>query len=588
MSHSDENAERGNWTSKYDYLLSLVGYAVGLGNIWRFPYLSYKNGGGAFIIPYLLSLILCAIPVIFLETAMGQFCSQGPVNMWRAVPLLQGVGLAIVVLNTVVALYYNALVAYALYYMFASMQSPLPWSSCLSWADSNCRNSPLVFCNISGNLVANWTHDNITCPSSNVIKVPMPSPSEQYWNRVVLQRSSSLDETGHVVWHLALCLLLSCMIIAAVLIKGIKSSGKAVYFTSTFPYVLLLILIIRSAMLEGSGDGIAYYIGAKSNLTKLTEAQVWGDAVTQTFFSLSIGCGGIVTLASYNNFHNNIIKDSCFCGTSIFAGFAIFGLLGHMAHLYGQPIEAVVEEGFAMAFIVYPAGLTKLPGSSFFSFLFFLMLSLIGLDTQFINIEVLVTILCDSYPNVLKSRRGFVTFGICSLLFLLGLPCVTQAGIYWVHLLDKFAGSWLILIMVLSELIGFCYIYGVKNLIADIEMMIGKKSSTYWLIWKCSWLIITPVIAVLLWSLISVTRPVYGEVLYPDWGTAMGWCVVAFVLIPIPGAIQVKALTSPSEDWHPYLDIHCVDRYSKEIGTKQTCHHLSICSGLTSLCWSKH
>ncbi|KAM9361732.1 sodium- and chloride-dependent neutral and basic amino acid transporter B(0+)-like [Symphorus nematophorus] len=580
----DENTERGNWASKKEYILSTIGYAVGLGNIWRFPYLAYKNGGGAFLIPYFVMLVVTGIPLFFLESAFGQFCSQGPINIWRAVPLLQGVGIGMVMVTVIVSVYYNVIIAYSLYYMFASFQSPLPWSNCFSWADSNCSDTHTVYCNVSGVVVANWTQENRTCPSSNMITVPVQSPSEQYWDRMALQRSSSLDETGPVVWHLALCLLLSSLIVAAALIRGIKSSGKVVYFTATFPYVVILILLIRGVTLEGARDGIEFYVGSQSNLTKLTEAQVWKDAATQTFYSLSIGWGGVMTLASYNNFHNNVFKDSFIvtltnAGTSVFAGFAIFSILGHMAHIYKMPVGEVVKEGFGLAFIAYPDALSKLPISPLWSFLFFFMLLTVGLDSQFAGIEVITTCLLDAFPKIFKSKRALSTITTCSILYFLGLPCVTRAGIYWVTLMDQFAATWVLLFLVLFEIIGVCYIYGGNRFIKDIEMMLGNKSFIFWLWWRLCWFILSPciIVVILVWSLMSFTRPSYGPVQYPDWGLALGWCITAFILLWIPGIAvykltraegslwkRLKSLCSPAEEWHPYLDVHRGERYSEE------------------------
>ncbi|XP_059186357.1 sodium- and chloride-dependent neutral and basic amino acid transporter B(0+)-like [Centropristis striata] len=580
----DENPERGNWTNKTEYMLSMIGFAIGLGNIWRFPYLCYRNGGGAFLIPYFLMLVLCGIPLFFLENAVGQFCSQGPINIWRAVPLLQGVGIAVVVGNTIIAISYNVIIAYSLYYMFASFQSPLPWSSCFSWANSNCSSTPIVHCNISGVIVANWTHENSTCPSSNLITVPVQSPSEQYWDVVALQRSSGLDETGPVVWHLALCLLLSSIIVAAALYKGIKSSGKVVYFTAIFPYVVILILLIRGVTLEGAREGIEYYIGSQSNLTKLKEAQVWRDAATQTFFSLSIGSGGIVALASYSTFHNNMFLDSIIISlfnhvTSVLVGFAIFSILGHMAHVYGKPVGSVVKEGFGLAFIAYPDALTKLPISPLWSFLFFFMLFIVGLDSQFTMLEVINTSLLDAFPEFFKSRHALFAIGTSVCVFLLGLPCVTRAGIYWVTLLDKFSASWVLIILALFELIGFCYIYGGNRLIKDIEMMLGEKSSCFWGWWKACWFFISPciMVVILVWSFVTYKSPTYGKVKYPQWGLALGWCILVFIVIWIPVVAvyklmraegspwkRLKSLCSPSKEWHPYLDVHRGERYSKE------------------------
>ncbi|KAM9758443.1 sodium- and chloride-dependent neutral and basic amino acid transporter B(0+) [Menidia menidia] len=580
----DENTERGNWSSKRDYILSMIGYAVGLGNIWRFPYLTYKNGGGAFLIPYFVMLVVVGIPLFFLESAFGQFCSQGSINVWRAVPILQGVGIATVMVTFIVSIYYNVIIGYSLYYMFASMQSPLPWSSCFSWADSSCSNTSIVNCTVSEVFMGNGTQQNSTCSSPNMIPDSVQSPSEQYWDRVALQRSSGLDETGPVVWHLALCLLLSSIIVAAALIRGIKSSGKVVYFTATFPYAVILILLIRGVTLEGAKDGIEFYIGSQSNLTKLYEAQVWKDAATQTFYSLSIGWGGLMTLASYNNFHNNVFKDSFIvtltnAGTSVLAGFAIFSILGHMAYIYKIPVGEVVKEGFGLAFIAYPDALSKLPISPFWSIMFFFMLLTVGLDSQFAGIEVLTTCLHDAFPKTFKSKRALLTITTCSIIYLLGLPCVTRAGIYWVTLIDQFVASWVLLILVLFEIIGVSYIYGGNRFIKDIEMMLGNKTSLFWLWWRVCWFFISPcIIAVILgWSVVTFVSPTYGKQAYPSWGLALGWCMVAFILIWIPAVAvyklirakgntwkRLKSLCSPSEEWHPYLDIHRGERYSEE------------------------
>ncbi|KAK9966499.1 hypothetical protein ABG768_003607 [Culter alburnus] len=564
----DENTDRGNWSSKREYMLSMIGYAVGLGNVWRFPYLAYKHGGGAFLIPYTIMLAVAGLPLFFMESSFGQFCSQGPINVWKAVPILQGVGITMMLVSTFVAIYYNVIIAYSIYYLFASFQNPLPWSL------KNCSSTAY---NISA-AALNLTAQNQTCQDQ--ISAGQ-SLSEKYWDEVALQRTSSMDETGPVVWHLALCLLLSWILVGAALFKGIKSSGKVVYFTATFPYLVLLILLIRGVTLEGAKDGIEFYIGSNSNLTKLADAEVWKDAATQIFFSLSIAWGGLMALSSYNKFYNNCYQDSIIvcvtnCGTSIFAGFAIFSILGHMAHVYQRPVSEVADAGFGLAFIAYPDALSKLPISPLWSILFFVMLITLGLDSQFAGIEVITTCLEDAYPKVLKSKRGLITIAVCIVLFLLGLPCVTGAGIYWVNLIDTFCAGWILLVAGLLEVLGLSILYGGNRFIKDIEMMIGTKSSLFWLWWRVCWFFITPVVLsiILVWSLYTFTSPTYGSVAYPDWGISLGWCMTAFCLIWIPilaiwkvykasgGPWQrIKAACSPTEDWGPYLECHRGERY---------------------------
>uniref|UniRef100_A0A3B4BF66 Transporter n=1 Tax=Periophthalmus magnuspinnatus TaxID=409849 RepID=A0A3B4BF66_9GOBI len=600
VGEEDENKERGNWSSKTDYMLSTIGYAVGLGNIWRFPYLAYKNGGGAFLIPYFLMLFLAGLPLFFMESALGQFCSQGPINVWRAVPLLQGVGVAMVLITLIVSFYYNVIIAYSLFYMFASFQSPLPWARCSGWGSDNCTDPHTGTCITPRYIQIHTSHTHThtevhTSPTGTRI-THRGTHSEE-----ALRRSSGMDETGTVVWHLALCLLLSSIIVGAALIKGIKSSGKVVYFTATFPYVVILILLIRGATLEGARDGIEYYIGTQSNLTKLADAQVWKDAATQTFYSLSIGWGGVLTLASYNNFNNNVFKDAfivCFtnAGTSVFAGFAIFSILGHMAFVYNKPVGEVVKEGFGLAFIAYPDALSKLPISPLWSVLFFFMLLTVGLDSQFAGIEVVITCVVDACPSLFNSKRALLTLAISCSVFLLGLPCVTQAGIYWVTLIDQFLGTWVLLIVGFMEVAAVSYIYGGNRFIKDIEMMIGDKTFCFWLWWRACWFFISPciILVILVWSLLTFTSPSYGSVPYPDWGLALGWCIAVFVLMWIPlialykfikaqGSVweRLKSLCRPTEDWHPYLEKHRGERYSVENQTNK-CTDTSSVSVISS------
>lgn len=580
---NDGEPEREMWPRKADYLLSMVGYAVGLGNVWRFPYLAFKHGGGAFLIPYTIMLALAGLPLFFLECSIGQFASLGPVAVWRIVPLFQGVGITMVLISGLVSIYYNVIVAYSLYYLFASFNSYLPWAECFHWADSRCRNDISGLCNVTMDndtvtVNVSWVNNNnLTCLADNNTELP----SKQYWEKVTLQQSSSLDETGHVVWYLALCLLLSWIITVVSLYKGIQSSGKVVYFTALFPYVVLIILLIRGATLEGAKDGIEYYIGQQSDISKLSDGEVWRDAATQIFYSLSTAWGGLIALSSYSKFHNNCYLDSivvCIinCLTSILAGFAIFSILGHMALVSGKKVSEVVDEGFGLAFIAYPDALAKLPVSPLWSILFFCMLLALGLDSQFATIETITTAIQDAFPKAMKTMRVPLTAALCVLLFLLGIPCVTQAGIYWVILIDSFCGGWAILFAAVLELIALIWIYGGNRVIMDIEMMIGKKHWIFWLWWRICWYFVSPVLlaVILIWSLVTFKAPEHNGVVYPDWGIIMGFLMVVFCLIWIPIIACVKIIQAqgnifqriasacrPTQNWGPALPKNRNERY---------------------------
>ncbi|KAG6935341.1 solute carrier family 6 member 5 [Chelydra serpentina] len=239
----DENKARGNWSSKMDFILSMVGYAVGLGNVWRFPYLAFKNGGGAFLIPYLMMLALAGIPIFFLEVSLGQFASQGPVSVWKAIPALQGCGIAMLIISVLIAIYYNIIMCYTLFYLFASFVPVLPWASCTNpWNTPDCKdkNKLLLDSCIIGDYPKIQIKNSTFCMSAypNLTMVNFTSQgnktfvsgSEEYFKYFVLKISAGIEYPGETRWPLALALFLAWAIVYASLAKGIKTSGKVRIF----------------------------------------------------------------------------------------------------------------------------------------------------------------------------------------------------------------------------------------------------------------------------------------------------------------------------------------------------------------------
>uniref|UniRef100_A0A3Q1BAN2 Transporter n=1 Tax=Amphiprion ocellaris TaxID=80972 RepID=A0A3Q1BAN2_AMPOC len=542
VSVENENKARGNWSNKLDFILSMVGYAVGLGNVWRFPYLAFQNGGGAFLIPYLTMLGIAGIPIFLLEVSLGQFASQGPVSVWKCIPALQGCGIAMLIISVLIAIYYNIIMCWTLYYLFASLKGSLPWA--------NCRNE--------------WNTAEFHCFN----------PTCRY---NVLHISKGIEYPGDIRWPLAGCLFLAWIIVYASLAKGIKSSGKVVYFTATFPYVVLVILLMRGVTLPGAKDGILYFITPKWE--KLSDAKVWKDAATQIFFSLSAAWGGLITLSSYNKFHNNCYRDTIIVtctnsATSIFAGFVIFSVIGFMAHELKVPIEKVADEGPGIAFVVYPEALTRLPLSPFWAIIFFLMLLTLGLDTMFATIETIVTSVSDEYPKYLRKHKPLFTLVCCVSFFILGFPMITESGMYMLQLVDTFAASYSLVIIAIFELVGVSYLYGLQRFCEDIEMMIGFQPNQFW---RVCWAFVTPTIltGILGLSLYQWKVMTYEDYTYPTWSMVMGWLMVicSVIWIPImfvikmhlaPGTL-IELVCSPQPDWGPFLMKHRGERYKNMI-----------------------
>ncbi|RDD46443.1 Sodium- and chloride-dependent GABA transporter 2 [Trichoplax sp. H2] len=444
---SEEEYEREGWGKKIEFMLSCIGFAVGFGNLWRFPYLCYKYGGGAFLIPYFISLAICGVPLMALEFGIGQYFVKGPTVVFKKIcPLLFGTGFSMIMVSFLVSIYYVVILAWVLYFLFASFISPLPWTTCdNSWNTPEC-------------LVRNGSNVN----ESGI------SPAVEYFNIRVLNKTANPDISGPVKWDLALLLILAWVIVYLCIFKGVKWTGKVVYFTATFPYLVLVILFFRGVTLDGAGLGISYYL--KLDTSKLADIETWKEAGTQIFYSLGAGFGSLIAFASYNKRNNNFLKDAVVisainCGTSFFAGFVIFSMLGYMSKQQGLPIEKVVDEGPGLVFMVYPAGLSTLPGSNFWSILFFFMLITLGLDSQFAMVEAISTGLTDFWPNLFASRRPYLILGLCIVEFLIGLTCITKGGIYIFDLFNTYSAGTAMIVTVLFEIMAVSWFYGKNEIV---------------------------------------------------------------------------------------------------------------------------
>jgi SNF family Na+-dependent transporter len=275
-------SERDEWTNKIEYMLSVIGYVIDLGNCIRFPYVTYKNGGGAFLIPYFVFLILIGVPMMYLEMSIGQYFRVGNISLWSKVnPYMKGIGYASLLVVSYITLYYTTIIAYSVYYLLASFRSELPWSNCQNeWNTNDC------LLRIS-NKIANSNHNNskfVMLDNKTAV-----SPAEEYFNRHMLgiHRSQGIDDLGSIKLDVAICLAIVYILMYVCICKGVKSTGKAVYVTAVLPYIILIILLIHGLTLKGSMNGIYYFI--VPSFTKLTDFDCWKDAAIQIFFTLGPG-----------------------------------------------------------------------------------------------------------------------------------------------------------------------------------------------------------------------------------------------------------------------------------------------------------
>ncbi|XP_059801272.1 sodium-dependent neutral amino acid transporter B(0)AT3-like isoform X4 [Hypanus sabinus] len=488
----EKKEERAKWDNKLQYVLSCVGFAVGLGNVWRFPYFCQTYGGGAFLIPYFIALIIEGIPLLHLELAIGQHFRRGSIGVWRSIsPYLGGIGIASMLTVFQQGLFYNTILAWTLWYLFHSFEEPLPWKNC-----------PLN---------NNQTGFIEECEQSTSV--------DYFWYRETLNISPDISSFGDgLQWRMVVCLVAAWLVLYLCVIRGFESFGKAIYFTATFPYFILLILLVRSLTLPGATNGLIYLI--TPDLTVLSQPRVWLDAATQIFFSLSLGFGGLIAFSSYNPLKNDCEVDAVTVAvinsfTSIFASIPIFSVLGFKATMaywdclnknilllsnefdiqdgnitkenYGSwisylnatqydritlldlkncDLQNFLDQGVSgtgLAFIVFTEAIVRMPVPQVWAILFFIMLFTLGLSSMFGNIESILTPLLDLnvFPKYIP--KEMITAMICLVSFLIALIFTTSSGNYWLAIFDKYGTGLPLLIITFFELIGVIYVYGINK-----------------------------------------------------------------------------------------------------------------------------
>ncbi|KAF9411481.1 hypothetical protein HW555_009722 [Spodoptera exigua] len=516
----EEGDGRETWGTGADFLLSIIGFAVDLANVWRFPYLCYRNGGGAFLIPYTLMLVFGAVPLFYMELILGQYNRQGPITLWKICPLFKGVGFCAVMVAFYVSFYYNVIIGWAFYFLVSSARSELPWVHCdNSWNTEQCWDSGRV----NG---TNRTDVRYQGPLSHF------TPASEFFHRAVLemQHSEGLNDLGFPKWQLAICLGLVYVTLYLSLFKGVKSSGKVVWMTATMPYVVLSILLARGLLLPGATRGIAYYL--QPELTRLKDTQVWVDAAVQIFYSVGAGFGVHLSYASYNTFHNNCYRDCLVttlvnCFTSFFSGFVIFTYLGFMSHKQGVPISSVATEGPGLVFQVYPEAVATLPGASLWAMLFFFMLIMLGLDSGMGGLECVITGLLDQARacGATWLRREHFTLIVVCVSFCVACINVTPGGIYMFHLLDTYAA-------------------GLKRFSDDVEEMLGFRPGLYW---RICWKFVSPtfIIGVVVFGLLYQQPLQYQHYTYPPWAVVLGWGLACSSILMIPIVAIYKLISTP-------------------------------------------
>lgn len=517
--------KRESWGSRASFLLACIGYAVGLGNIWRFPYNAYKSGGGAFLVPYLVMLVACGVPLLFMELAVGQYTRRGPIGaLGKLCPLLQGAGLGTVIISFLLCTYYNVILAWSLFYLGASLQSPLPWASCGNWW-----NSPRCIGQESTGLPSNVTGVSAT---------------QEYFERRVLQQTAGIHDPGHLRLELLGLLTAAWVIVYFCLWKGVTLTGKVVYVTATLPVLLLLAFTIRGLSLPGAVDGVLFFI--TPDWSRITEPQIWVNAASQVFNSIGIAFGSLIAFASYNKFEGPVLRDTLIVTladalVSLLCGVAVFAVLGNLAHEQGAEVGTVVAAGPGLVFMVFPHALASMPFPQLWSVVFFSLVVMLGVDSQFATVEVIITSVKDGWEGTTKlCSHEVLVLIICLLAFLAGIPNTFQGGIYWFTIIDYYSATISLMYVALFETVAVVWCYGVDRLAANVADMTGSAPGA---LCRLAWRVVAPGLIAVIWgfTLVEYRPPVYGDFEYPAWALGLGWGLTSLSLAAIP-VVALRAI----------------------------------------------
>jgi NSS family neurotransmitter:Na+ symporter len=487
--------QRSKWGTNLGFLLAAIGSAVGLGNIWRFPYVAYENGGGAFLIPYFVALFTAGIPILMLEFALGHHREASAPMAFRHIDAKwEWLGWwAVTFVMFGISLYYVVIIGWCGNYMLFSLTQ--------AWGDD-----PNQF----------FFSEFLDVPTDGSV-----------WGVLGLR------------WQIALAVALVWCINWAITYGGIERGiERAVKVMMPLLFLITLTIIVWALFLPGAGKGVKHYV--TPDFDKITDLKVWIAAYGQIFFSLSLGFGIMIAYSSYLSRDANIFKNSLIVGFSnscyeVCAGFGVFSILGYMATQQGQAINEVVDDGIGLAFVAYPKAISLLPQGGLFGFLFFLLLIIAGVSSSISIIEAFTAAILDKFAI---PRRAVITI-ICLVGFAGSLLFTSNVGLLWLDIVDHFLNQYGLITVGIVEALIVGWLYRTDKLKAHIVSNLGLSGARHKVfdyvvlqLWMYCIRFITPValgIAIVHSLIQELSEPYEG---YPISGViilGVGWLLVTHV-----------------------------------------------------------
>ena len=416
----------GKWSRDILFVFACVGAAVGLGNLWRFPYVAYENGGGAFLVPYVVCLLLVGVPLAILEMGLGLWAGGSVAKAFRKTgKIWTWIGWWALINSLVIVFYYSVVLGWCVQFVVYSVTEA-------------------------------WGGD----PSS-------------FFVTEVLGLTSGPFQIGGMNFFSLASLFTVWLLIFLITRSGIRVIGRVLLVTVPLPLVLLGLLTFRSMAQPGSKEGIVFLL--KPDFGKMLNVSVWAAAASQVVLSLGLGMGQIVAYASKKRDDKNVLRSAVsICSLdllfSLMAGITVFAMMGFLAHSKGVAIGDLKLDGLFLAFVSYPMALSSLPLAPLWGVLFFVLLVSLGIDSAFAAIEANITGFGDIGPKRSRKRLALL---LCSIGFFGGIVFTTGGGLYWLDIVDHWVANYAIASIVVLECIVFSHFAPLQEVLVRIKKSWG-------------------------------------------------------------------------------------------------------------------
>ncbi|NBB95086.1 MAG: hypothetical protein GVY16_05025 [Planctomycetes bacterium] len=502
--------QRENWGSRAAFVLAAIGSAVGLGNLWGFPYKLYAYGGGAFLIPYILAMLIIGIPVLILEFSLGHMTQRAaPDAFRRSGRRKQLVGWWGILLGFVIITYYPVILAWCLSFLGRAIEGIIYYNGELPWAktvDGAKQSFLFDYANMwtGKEGVAGWT-------------------------------------LGSLSPEIVFCLAGIWMLLFLCIVKGVNVVSKVVLWTVPLPWLMLVILMVRGLTLPGATQGLAYYMNP--DWSQLAQPTTWRFAFGQVFFSMSLAFGVMITYASFLHRKSDINNNAAIIGlgdlgTSFIAGIAIFATVGAMSLAANVPVTKVLPSEdnttVSMSFIAFPYALAQLPHSAWFALVFFVALLTLGIDSAFsITETVLASIVDKTGWNRTTTLWGLTFVGLTC-----GLVYTSRGGLVWLEEIDGFVnGPWGIALLGMVECVVLGWMFRIKRLRDHANERSDWKLGVWW-DWNLRLLVPVVLSALFAWSLYD-TITAYDGYLVTHGGQAIWPVIIGLILAGLAPILAV-------------------------------------------------